>query len=64
LTTAAQTSLCTCPFLVQKCCCQDRTIIATTDAERVAVSPPELQPAINKIVAEAGSQVSMDNWYR
>eukprot|EP00983_Pelagomonas_calceolata_P060574 1146445-Pelagomonas_calceolata.AAC.1 len=36
---------------------EDRTVIKTADAERVAVSPPQLQPAIDKLVAEAGDQV-------
>uniref|UniRef100_A0A7S3R0L6 Phosphoacetylglucosamine mutase n=1 Tax=Dunaliella tertiolecta TaxID=3047 RepID=A0A7S3R0L6_DUNTE len=35
---------------------KDRTVIKTADAERVAVSPPQLQPAIDKLVAEAGDQ--------
>eukprot|EP00466_Bigelowiella_natans_P000651 jgi/Bigna1/66564/fgenesh1_pg.1_\ len=33
---------------------RDRTLVETTDAERKCVSPPSLQPAIDKLVAAAG----------
>jgi len=36
---------------------QDRTVITTADAERVAVTPAGLQPAIDALVAQAGEQV-------
>jgi hypothetical protein len=39
---------------------QDRTVITNSDAERVDVSPPGLQDAINCLVAQTGDQVGVE----